>query len=298
MVCRIVNAEYVIRSFPDSETEITLINADVITSNDVRISYRFQSPSIVSLNDQFFRVLQLVRRVAACNPRSIRLFVSYLPYARDEHERHSLSLLGLCLKALGVAELHAIQLHDPNVIQTFQVPLIDHTLEIFWSLMIKEKVLSLYPNESWCIISPDQGGADRVQRIASLCGLSFAVIRKIRKDGEPVACEILGSVEGMNGIVVDDILDTGRTAQNAAALLQAHGAKRLFSCFSHALCSSGWDERIKDFEKVFVTNTFDGIHCVVAHSATVVDVYEKYANQWGVEWSQFLPFNQSERLLG
>ncbi len=63
--------------------------------------------------------------------------------------------------------------------------------------------------------------------------------------------------EKLTVVIIDDIIDTAKTAINACDLLFENGAKKIIGCFAHAVLTEGAVERIEEsgFEKIFVTNT-------------------------------------------
>ncbi len=74
---------------------------------------------------------------------------------------------------------------------------------------------------------------------------------------QPVALELIGQVKDKTVVIVDDIIDTAKTAINACGLLFENGAKKIIGCFAHAVLTEGAVERIEEsgFDKIFVTNT-------------------------------------------
>ena len=154
-------------------------------------------------------------------------------------------MLGTCFKALGVTAVYAMQLHDPLVIGTFPVPLYDITLESVWANVIKQQIIKNEIESSWCIASPDQGGLERAQRVADLCGLPVVSIQKTRMQQDaPVVHDLQGDVEGKHVILIDDIVDTAGTLSKAAELLISKGAESVRAFCTHPVLSG------KAFEKV------------------------------------------------
>lgn len=69
--------------------------------------------------------------------------------------------------------------------------------------------------------------------------------------------DLVGSVEGSDAIIVDDMIDTAGTLCEAAAQLRKFGAKRIFAYATHGLFSGNGVERINEsvIEQVVVSNT-------------------------------------------
>jgi ribose-phosphate pyrophosphokinase len=69
--------------------------------------------------------------------------------------------------------------------------------------------------------------------------------------------DLVGSVEGSDCIIVDDMIDTAGTLCQAAANLKDNGANRVFAFASHGLFSGPAADRIERsvLEEVIVVNT-------------------------------------------
>lgn len=79
---------------------------------------------------------------------------------------------------------------------------------------------------------------------------------------EETKMEILvGDVKGKTAILVDDMVDTGRTLALAAKTLKEAGAKQVFAHISHGLLSGKATEllRVLALEKLVVTNTIPNL---------------------------------------
>jgi len=66
------------------------------------------------------------------------------------------------------------------------------------------------------------------------------------KQNEVESMELVGSVDGKDCIIVDDMIDTAGTLCLCAKILKDHGAERIFACASHALLNG---DAIKNIEK-------------------------------------------------
>lgn len=70
---------------------------------------------------------------------------------------------------------------------------------------------------------------------------------------------LVGEVAGKTAILVDDMIDTGRTLALAAKTLESAGVKRVLAIVSHGLLSGHAMDLVKhaNLEKIVVTNTID-----------------------------------------
>jgi ribose-phosphate pyrophosphokinase len=86
----------------------------------------------------------------------------------------------------------------------------------------------------------------------------LAMMNKHReRPNEVESMELVGSVKGMDCVIVDDMIDTAGTLCQAAKILKENGAHRIFACITHALLNDPATKRILDseIELIFLTNT-------------------------------------------
>ena len=119
--------------------------------------------------------------------------------------------------------------------------------------------------ENPVVVSPDAGGVYRAKQFRE--GINLAapgtdaglvmLIKQRPKAGQIERMDLVGSVDGCDAIIVDDLIDTAGTLCTAAANLKKNGAKRVFAFSSHGLFSGPASERISRsvLEEVVVTNT-------------------------------------------
>ena len=102
-----------------------------------------------------------------------------------------------------------------------------------------------------CVVSPDAGGVYRAKQFRD--GLSkkydveasLAMIVKQRAKASQIeSMDLVGSVDGCDVIVVDDMVDTAGTLCKAADVLKAQGARRVFAFASHGVFSGPASQRI------------------------------------------------------
>lgn len=108
------------------------------------------------------------------------------------------------------------------------------------------------------IVAPDVGSAKRAESYSKILGLPVAIAHKKRESAGVVGdMTIIGSVEGKNALIVDDMIDTGGTLCKAGEVLKSKGAERIYACATHALFSKDAINKINSsiFEKVIITDT-------------------------------------------
>jgi ribose-phosphate pyrophosphokinase len=114
------------------------------------------------------------------------------------------------------------------------------------------------------VVSPDAGGVTRAKNFQALLSsvgvkaTSLAMIIKQRKAaGEIGTMHLVGSVEGKQAIIIDDIIDTAGTLVEATKVLKEKGALSV-SCFAtHGLFTGKALENVQksQLDQVIVTNS-------------------------------------------
>jgi len=254
--------------FADEEVFFSLADQYVFASAHILLIYQFcwknkkQDQCFGTINDQISGLLEVIDCIKSLGAHKVSVVFTYLPYSRQDKSNYlqykgGVYTLGKCLSAVGVNQVLSCDLHNPAIVKSFPVTLVNISLANFWSKTIQENILSGNDND-FCIATPDLGGADRAQKVADSLGLSLVVINKKRIDiDQACAQSVGGNVSGKHVIIIDDIIDTGRTAASAAQLLMSNGAIKVYGCFSHGIFSLGAQELLKKsgIEKVFITDT-------------------------------------------
>ncbi len=243
-----------------ADTETVVCDLLPLEDSSILLVHQFIPCIQKSINAQLFELLLVLYQLKAARVQEINLFMPYLAYSRhDKLDAGQFCAEGEITAKMynnaGVTSLYCYDVHSLRVQDFFALNFQSLTVTNFWREVIQKIDLS---QEQWCLASPDQGGADRVQSLAEKLDVPFVLIEKERvATDESVALHLEGNVQGKTVVVLDDILDTGITAVNSANLLLEHGAQRVLGCFTHGVLSSGSVERLdgSDFEKIYVADT-------------------------------------------
>lgn len=248
----LVSIEY----FADTETHVIIPTDSLDAGTHVVLVYKFSTGDFDrSINDQLQALFSCIYKIKQTRPHAITLVLPYFPYARQDDG--TFDMVGRCLSAVGAARALAWDLHNSTANFDFPLPMFSMDTSDFWKQIISQS-MSKKLDDNFCIISPDEGGKNRVQAVAEKLKKPWGFVRKIRVANDvAVSYEFVGDVRGKHVILVDDIIDTGRTAAGACSLLFQNGAISVTGCFSHAVLSQGCLERIKHsgMQHMFVTNT-------------------------------------------
>jgi len=281
--------------FADSETFIKFSDSlkTAVFQNNIFVVHQFyfsnKNLGFCSINKQLLDFLFLVDGLKKVGAKKVIAFLPYLPYSRQEKSENGdfigiLGTVGKFLKIVGIDEAIVCELHAPQVKGAVEVLVEEVDLKDFWLDFLNSSVfrnIVVQDFKDACFVSPDEGGKQRNEKLASAFDTNFAFIEKTRvMPDQPVPLKIHGDVKDKVVIMVDDIIDTGRTATKACELLLKNGAKKVVGCFSHAVLSDGAVDLIEksSFDKIFITDTILNNHRTLGKKFSIVQAVPFLAN--------------------
>lgn len=250
------------KRFPDMATGIEIIGQVPSRVESATIDARFDG--VASPNDMLFDIAQAVDLVRSINSRSIiRLFIPYLPYARQDrrmtkHDAFSLKVFGNLLNSLKIDTIMCFDAHSDVA-----AGVIDNLIVIGQDRImgISEVSHALTVNDP-LIVAPDMGAVKKIHKVISAIGNKFEPVI-MDKERDPATGAIGNhkiishdNVEGCNCLIIDDICDGGRTFTSAAAELKHKGAASVSLYVTHGIFSQGIDALLSGgIDKVFTTDS-------------------------------------------
>lgn len=199
--------------------------------------------------------LDCLRRASA---RRVTAVVPYYGYARQDRKDEgrvpiTAKLVANLIATAGADRVLAIDLHAHQLQGFFDIP-VDHlTGELVLSRYVRDKKI-----DSLTVVSPDVGNIKTAARYASHLGGDLAIVHKRRVSGSEVeAGELIGSVDGRNVLMCDDIVATAGTVCSAAELLKQRGARKICVAVTHGVFAGQALERLgkAPVDEVVVTDT-------------------------------------------
>lgn len=217
--------------------------------------------------------LQDIKRVlSAMNGRASKVTVVMpLLYASRQHKKKARESLDCAmalqdLEKLGIDEIVTFDAHDPTIQNA--IPLVSF-LNIYPTLDILKQFLSTEnwlfdDNEKLVVISPDTGAMDRAIYYAGVLGLDVAMFYKRRDHSRivngknpVVQHEYIGrDINGMNVLIVDDMIASGGSVFEVAQELNRRGAKKIFVASTFAFFTEGRKRFDELYEKGIIDRVF------------------------------------------
>lgn len=219
------------RQFSDGEIQINI--EESVRGVDVYIIQSTSNP----VNDHLWELLIMVDACKRASANSVTVVMPYFGYARQDRtaaprEPITAKLVANMLVKAGVDRVLSLDLHAVQVQGFFDIP-VDNLFTIpLFAEHYRSKGLM---GEDIVIVSPKNSGIKRARSLAEYLDSPIAIIDYAQDDSERSEGYIIGEVAGKTAILIDDILNTGRTFSQAAKILQADGAKDIYAVASHGL---------------------------------------------------------------
>jgi len=231
-----------IKSFSDGEISISI--EESVRGVDTFIIQATNRP----VNDYYMELLIMIDAMKRASAKTINVVLPYYAYARQDrtanpHEPITAKLIANLIVEAGATRVLTLDLHTVQVQGFFDIPVDNLFTMPLFAQYCREKGMT---DDDYVIVSPKNSGVQRARSLAEYLDTTIAIVDQ----GETEADEgyVIGDVQDKNCILVDDILNTGRTLANAAKLLKANGANEVYACASHALFSDGAKKALEQSE--------------------------------------------------
>jgi ribose-phosphate pyrophosphokinase len=240
-----------IRQFADGEIFVRIDrNA---RGRDVFIVQTTTAPA-----ENIMELLLLIDAARRASAARITAVIPYFGYGRQDRKDQPRVAIGAKLVAnlivaAGADRVVSIDFHQHQIQGFFDIP-VDH----LYAAPVITKYFRDKELEDLVVVAPDVGSAKMARGYGKRLGASFAIIDKRRpKANKSEVLNVVGEVEGMNCLLVDDMVDTAGTLSNAVVALKERGAKAVYAAATHALFSGEAVKRLSEapLEEMVVTNT-------------------------------------------
>ena len=189
--------------------------------------------------DNLMELLLMVDAAKRASAKSVIAVVPYFGWARQDRKdkpRVSIGakLIADMMSAAGIDRLITMDLHADQIQAFFNVP-VDH---LYASTVFIKHIRDCIPLDNLVMATPDVGGTKRASSYSKYLGIPMVICYKSRiKANEIDDMRIIGDVEGLDVLLVDDIVDTAGTITRAANLMKQKGARSVSAIASHAVMS-------------------------------------------------------------
>ncbi|HJX68619.1 MAG TPA: ribose-phosphate pyrophosphokinase [Dehalococcoidia bacterium] len=226
-----------------------------VRERDIFIVQPICSPVNKSLVELLI-MLDAFRRASAGR---ITAVVPYYGYSRTDKKDQprvpiTARLIADLITTAGANRLLTVDLHAPQIQGFFTIPVDELTARPMLAKYFKEKGLA-----NLVVVATDIGISKVARDVAAKLGAPLAIMEK-RRVGNVDASEtlnVIGDVEGMHALTVDDEIDTAGSLVGVANALLKRGVTKVYACCTHPVFSGPSIQRIaaSPVKEVVVTDT-------------------------------------------
>jgi ribose-phosphate pyrophosphokinase len=259
-------------TYVDGECQIQV--NDPILGRDVFLVSPTQS------NSSLVELLLLISTMKRCGAKRITAVIPYYGYARQDrrYKREPVAAadVALMLESMGVDRILTVDLHSGQI-QGYFTPAtpVDNVMPFgvaagYFSEYIRELDATKkgLPGKRIAVVASQEGQVNRAnafaEKLQSLLGpeftvsLAFVTRSSSSRDTTSTSTEkeddvgkyLIGDVKGTMTIIVDDMVTTGATMQQAVKMLSRGGAARITAVATHARFSGRGEELIQKLDEL------------------------------------------------
>ena len=241
------------RQFSDGEIMINI--EESVRGDDIYIIQSTSNP----VNDYLWELLIMIDACKRASANSVNVVMPYFGYARQDRiaasrEPITAKLIANMLVKAGVNRILTLDLHAVQVQGFFDIPVDNLFTMPLFAEYYNEKG---FTGSDIVVVSPKNSGVKRARGLAEYLDAPIAIIDYAQDDAEREEGYIIGEVEGKTAIIVDDILNTGKTFAEAAKILERAGVKDIYAVASHGLFAGGAAEilNVAPIKEILVTDS-------------------------------------------
>ncbi|SQF77880.1 ribose-phosphate pyrophosphokinase [Streptococcus dysgalactiae subsp. equisimilis] len=223
------------RQFSDGEIMINI--EETVRGDDL---YIIQSTSF-PVNDNLWELLIMIDACKRASANTVNIVLPYFGYSRQDRvaksrEPITAKLVANMLTKAGIDRVVTLDLHAVQVQGFFDIP-VDN---LFTVPLFAEHYSQLgLAGADTVVVSPKNSGIKRARSLAEYLDSPIAIIDYAQDDSEREEGYVIGDVSGKKAILIDDILNTGKTFAEAAKILERAGATDIYAAASHGLFAGG-----------------------------------------------------------
>ncbi|MEX0832565.1 MAG: ribose-phosphate diphosphokinase [Actinomycetota bacterium] len=239
--------------------EIYFRAEDSVRGCDVFVIQTHADPINESIMEQVI-MLDALKRASA---KRITAVVPYFGYSRQDHkglarEPISAKVVADMITSAGADRLVSVDLHSGQIQGFVNFPFDHLTALPILSDYLRDRVLNEV--DDLVVVAPDAGRIKTAERLSMHLASPLAFLYKRRSRHEAHLIEemaVVGEVEGLPCVLIDDMVDTAGTVAKGAATLAQQGAGPIYVAATHAILSGKAVQSLEEapIKEVVVTNT-------------------------------------------
>lgn len=201
------------------------------------------------LNKWVMEQLIMIDALKRGSAKRITAILPFYPYARQDKKHRgrepiSARLIADLLKSAGADRIVSVDLHTDQIQGFFDGP-VDHMHAM---PILTDYIRENYGTDNIAIVSPDAGRVKTAEKWSNILdGAPLSFVHKTRDidvANKVTSNRVIGDVEGLTCILIDDMIDTGGTIAGAVDVLRKAGAADVVIATTHGVFSDPARERL------------------------------------------------------
>ena len=242
-----------IRTFSDGELWVKY--EENIRGHNVFIVQSTNGPS-----ENIIELTLMVDAAVRASADTVTVVIPYFGYGRQDRKDQprvpiSSRVMIDILTAMGTDRIITMDLHSTQIQGFAKIPFDNLYSRSVLFDAIKDENLEA---DNSVVLAPDIGSVKMSQGYAKNLGMYFALIDKRRyAPNQAEISHLIGDLNGMDVLIIDDMIDTAGTTVNAAEAALNQGAKSVTAVATHGVLSGPAMERLSksNIKKIIVTDT-------------------------------------------
>jgi len=216
-------------------------------------------PICSPVNRSLVELLIMLDAFKRASAGRITAVVPYYGYSRTDKKDQprvpiTARLIADLMTTAGANRLLTVDLHAPQIQGFFTIPVDELTARPMLGQYFKKKGL-----DNLVVVATDIGISKVARDMAAKLRAPLAIMEK-RRVGNADTSEtlnVIGEVEGMRALTVDDEIDTAGSLVGVVNALLKHGATEVYACCTHPVLSGPAIQRIAEspVKEVIVADT-------------------------------------------
>jgi ribose-phosphate pyrophosphokinase len=211
------------------------------------------------VNNNLVELLIMIDALKRASAKRITAVVPYYGYGRTDKKDQprvpiTARLIADLLTVAGADRLLTVDLHAAQIQGFFSIPVDELTALNLLANYFKDRKYN-----DLVVVATDIGITKRARDLAEKLNVPLAIMekRRIGNVDQAETLNVIGEVEGMTALTVDDEIDTAGSLVNVVETLIENGAKGVYACCTHPIFSGPAIQRIEScpVKEVVVTNT-------------------------------------------
>jgi ribose-phosphate pyrophosphokinase len=208
----------------------------------------------LTLNDALMELVLMVDAAVGASAHRVIAVIPWFGYSRQDmksrlREPISARAVARMLESVKVDRVLTVDLHTGQAQGFFRVP-VDHMTSLH---TLTDDLRGRLPEDA-VVVAPDAGRVKLAKKFSTKLGTELAILDPEADDPRH---RVIGEVAGRTTIVVDDIIDTGRTLGVAVHALRDADARAIQAVAMHPVLSAGTLGRVAEMglSELLVTDT-------------------------------------------